>query len=62
MDRVPGFDPEQFVSTGSYYGYGCACLNVATDAAQGRITAIATSQRLPLATCKTDKSLPKLAN
>ena len=58
MDRVPGFDADQFVSTGTYYGYGCACLNVATDEALGRITAIASSRRLPLATCEADRSLP----
>jgi hypothetical protein len=62
MDRVPGFDPDQFVSTGSYYGYGCACLTVATDSATGRISAIASSKRLPLATCEADASLTALSD
>lgn len=59
MDRVPRFDTGQFVPTGDYHGYGCACLKVVADPAAGRITAIASSQRLPLATCEADKALPK---
>lgn len=62
MDRVPDFDAEQFVSTGSYYGYGCACMSVATDSATDRISAIVSSKRLPLATCETDPSLPALSD
>jgi len=62
MDMVPDFEEEQFVSTGSYYGYGCACMTVATDTALGRITAIASSKRLPLATCEADTSLPSSAD
>lgn len=62
MDMAPDFDAEQFVSTGTYYGYGCACMTVTTDTALGRITAIASSQRLPLATCAADKSLPPIAD
>lgn len=58
MDRVPRFDSEQFVPTGDYYGYGCACLKVVADPTSGRITAIASSQRLPLATCEADEALP----
>lgn len=58
MDRVPRFDAEQFVLTGEYYGYGCACLKVVADQNSGRITGIASSQRLPLAACEADKSLP----
>ena len=62
MDMVPHFDAGQFVSTGTYYGYGCACMTVATDAALGRITAIASSKRLPLATCEADGALPALSD
>ena len=60
MDMVPSFDTEQFVSTGSYYGYGCACMTVTTDSASNRITAIVSSKRLPLATCEADASLPAI--
>jgi len=62
MDMVPDFDAGQFVSTGTYYGYGCVCMTVATDTTLGRITAIASSQRLPLATCEVDPSLPSIAD
>jgi hypothetical protein len=58
MDMVPAFDPAEFVATGEYYGYGCACLTVIIDGAQGRVTAIASSKRLPLAICRTDPALP----
>ncbi|WP_162247383.1 DUF4087 domain-containing protein [Devosia sp. Root635] len=58
MDRVPAFDADEFVSTGSYYGHGCACLTVTTDPDEGRVLAIGTSKRLPLATCEADTSLP----
>jgi hypothetical protein len=62
MDMVPDFDLEQYVSTGTYYGYGCACMTVTTDSAQGRVLSIASSKRLPLATCQADKSLPALSD
>jgi hypothetical protein len=58
MDRVPAFDTEQFVRTGNYYGYSCACLTAVADGTLGRITAIVSSQRLTLATCKADETLP----
>lgn len=60
MDRVPGFDTDEFISTGRYYGHGCACMTVVTDPAEGRVLAIGTSKRLPLATCQADKALPAL--
>ena len=60
MDMVPAFDPEQYVATDEYHGYGCACMTVTTD--QDRITAIASTQRLPLATCQSDANLPALAD
>ena len=62
VDRVPGFDTEQFVSTGDHHGYGCACLTSVADRTVGRITSIATSQRLPLVTCEADAALPVFGN
>lgn len=62
MDRVPAFDADEFVSTGRYYGHGCACLTVATDPDEDRVLAIGTSRRLPLATCEADPSLPAPAD
>ena len=58
MDMVPAFDPAEFVSTGTYTGYGCACMSVTTNGA--RISAIASTKREPLATCKADPSLPAI--
>jgi hypothetical protein len=60
MDMVPAFDEAQYVSTGKYYGYGCACMTVTTDSAQDRILAITSSKREPLATCQADQSLPAI--
>jgi hypothetical protein len=60
-EKAPDFDPKQFVKTqGSDidYGYGCACLEVETDAGSKRITRVFSGHTLPLATCKNDKSLP----
>ncbi len=60
MDMVPAFDPDQYVSMGQYYGYGCACMTITTDSAQDRILAITSSKREPLATCQADPSLPAI--
>ena len=60
-DRIPAFDSSQFVETnvpGAGYGYGCACLTVETDAAEKRVTRVFAGDRLPLARCRADRSLP----
>jgi hypothetical protein len=62
VDRIPAFDASQFVSTGEYTGYGCACLKTITDRSSERITAITSSQRLPLSTCSADNLLPDAPN
>ncbi|WP_396033560.1 DUF4087 domain-containing protein [Candidatus Cyanaurora vandensis] len=41
------------------YGYGCACLNVETNAKDKRITKVNSGKTLPLARCRDDKTLPK---
>lgn len=61
LDKLPAFDERQFVETnvpGSGYGYGCACLTVATDAEQQRITRVISGEILPLGRCRDDRSLP----
>lgn len=61
IERVPAFDPRQFVETnvpGTGYGYGCACLVVDTDDATRRITRVSSGRILPLRQCRRDKSLP----
>lgn len=57
MDRLPDFDPKQFVGTQGGQGYGCACLHVVTGPGH-RVREIANARLLPLATCKADPSLP----
>lgn len=61
VDNAPDFDPKQFVKTqdpGMDYGYGCACMEVETDAKDQRITKVISGHILPLADCKNDKTLP----
>ncbi|WP_244483224.1 DUF4087 domain-containing protein [Mesorhizobium sp. 1M-11] len=58
MDKLPEFDPKQYVNSNGNYGYGCACLKLVTDPATKTVKSIAGGKILPLATCKKDKSLP----
>lgn len=60
VDNAPDFDPKQFVETPGTggYGYGCACMEVETNAKDQRITKVISGHILPLADCKNDKSLP----
>jgi hypothetical protein len=62
MEAVPRFDERQFVETnvpGSGHGYGCACLIVETNATVKplRIIKVVSGQILPLAKCRSDRSL-----
>lgn len=58
MDNIPS-DEKQYVRTNGYHGYGCACLDVATDTNRMRIIAIQGGEALPLSTCRKDPNLPK---
>lgn len=61
VDKAPDFDPKQFVKTqgpGMDYGYGCACMEVETNAKDQRITKVISGRILALANCKNDKTLP----
>jgi Protein of unknown function (DUF4087) len=49
-----------WVRTNGYYGYGCACMTVATDRANMRITRIVSAQSQPLRQCRADRRLPRL--
>jgi hypothetical protein len=58
-DKAPSFDTKQYVQTqANGYGYGCACLTVATDPKDKRITRVYSGSILPIARCKQDRSLP----
>lgn len=60
FDNAPEFDEKQYVKLQpNGYGYGCACLSVDTDAANGNITRIYSGKILPLARCRGDKALKK---
>lgn len=61
LDRLPRFDPRQFVETnvpGTGYGHGCACLVVDVDKPGKRITRVYSGRMLPLSRCRRDASLP----
>jgi hypothetical protein len=58
MDNIPS-DEKEYVRTNGYYGYGCACLDVATDTNRMRIITIQGGEALPLSTCREDPNLPK---
>ncbi|MFE0015077.1 DUF4087 domain-containing protein [Mesorhizobium sp. NPDC059054] len=58
MDKLPDFDPTQYVNSNGNYGYGCACVKLIADPATKSVKSIVGGKTLPLATCKKDKSLP----
>jgi hypothetical protein len=58
FDNLPLIDANNFVETNGSYGYGCACLNVVTNARTRHITLIAGGHQLPLKTCLRDANLP----
>lgn len=58
MDKLPDFDPTQYVKSNGNYGYGCACLKLVTDPAAKTVKSVVGGKILALATCRKDKSLP----
>ncbi len=60
LDELPDMTTRGWVRTNAgSYGYGCACLDVATDRRTMRITRIAGGRPLPLAQCRRDRALPR---
>ncbi len=59
MDQVPPFDEKQYVATNGNYGYGCACLSVDVDKAEGRIARVYSGKIIPLSRCEKDRSLKR---
>jgi hypothetical protein len=59
MDNLPTYNEKEYVKTNGYHGYGCACMDVATDSARLRISEIRGGESLPLSTCRQDPNLPK---
>ncbi len=60
MDNLPPFKDDEYVKTNGNYGYGCACLDVATSNNLRRIITIQGGEQLPLSTCREDPNLPKI--
>lgn len=57
-DRLPQFQEGQWIRVNTAnYGYGCACLNVATDRRTRRVTQVSSSRALPLRQCRADPRL-----
>jgi hypothetical protein len=57
MDLIGDISAGDYVKTNGYYGYACACMDVATDGVD-RITEIASFRQLPIAKCSNDSALP----
>jgi hypothetical protein len=58
MDEMPDMSTAGWVETNGHYGYGCACLTIASDS-EGKVTRIADAEPKPLKQCRADKKLPK---
>jgi hypothetical protein len=59
MDNIPDLTERHWVRTNGWYGYGCACMSVATDARTRSIRRIDAVQQLPLERCNADRALPR---
>lgn len=53
----PKFGGKDWVKTNGTYGYGCACMSVIADKQNEKIIKIMKVSALPLAKCRSDKSL-----
>lgn len=58
MDEMPDMSTAGWVETNGSYGYGCACMTIASDS-EGRVTRISDAQPKPLKQCRADRKLPK---
>ena len=57
MDELPDMSTKGWVETNGSYGYGCACLTVATDKRSGRVIRIFSGAPVPLKQCRADRRL-----
>jgi len=60
MDEMPDMSTRGWVEVNGHYGYGCACMRVATDRATRRVTRIFSATPVPLRQCRRDRRLPRL--
>jgi hypothetical protein len=59
MEEIPDLTERHWVRTNGWYGHGCACMSVTTDAAAMRIRSIEAVQQLPIERCTADRALPR---
>ena len=59
MENIPDMTVRGWVRTNGFYGHGCACMTVTTDARTRRITRIVSATPLPLRQCRNDRALPR---
>ena len=57
IDMIPDISAGDYVRTNGNYGYACACMDVDTDDADGRILAIHSFRQLPISQCANDPAL-----
>lgn len=57
LDRVPDMTTRGWVETNGNYGYGCACMNVSTNARSRRITRVVSATPVPISQCRNDRRL-----
>jgi hypothetical protein len=60
MDGMPDMTTGGWVETNGSHGYGCACMDVTTDARSRRVTRIFSARPVPLRQCRADRNLPRL--
>jgi hypothetical protein len=59
MDNMPDMTTRGWVEVNGHYGYGCACMTVATDRRSRRIIRIVSATPVPLSQCRADRRLPR---
>ncbi len=59
FDSMPDMTTAGWVETNGHYGYGCACLTVATDPKRKQVTRILSARPMPLGQWRADRLLPR---
>lgn len=58
MDRLPDMTTAGWVETNGYYGYGCGCVRMTTNARR-EVVRIHSGRPVPLSQCRNDRTLPR---
>lgn len=59
MENLPDYEAGGWVKTNGFYGYGCGCMKVESNARTKKITRVYNGRPLPLARCRADRKLPR---